>query len=72
VVVTNMFGDRWSYFVLGGYFFVFWGVVDRGIRIATESSAAVQEQGAEFVRGDAPATVTPQEASETSFIGRRM
>ena len=73
VVVTNMFGDRWSYFVLGGYFFVLWGVVDRGIRIATESSAAVQDQAAVSVGDDAPATLTPQqEASETNFIGRRM
>lgn len=31
--VSNMFGDRWSYFVLGGYLFVFWGVVDRAILI---------------------------------------
>ena len=28
VIVTNMFGDRWSYFVLGGYFWVLWGLVD--------------------------------------------
>lgn len=30
-VITNLFGDRWSYFVLGAYFFIFWGMVDRGI-----------------------------------------
>ncbi|HYA27263.1 MAG TPA: O-antigen ligase family protein [Acidobacteriota bacterium] len=29
--VSNLFGDRWSYFVLGGYLFVFWGLVDRAI-----------------------------------------
>lgn len=34
VLVTNIFGDRWSYFVLGGYFFVFWGAVDRALLIA--------------------------------------
>jgi len=28
VAVTNMFGDRWSYFALGGYFWVLWGIVD--------------------------------------------
>lgn len=26
--VTNVFGDRWSYFVLGGYFWIIWGIVD--------------------------------------------
>lgn len=36
--VTNMFGDRWSYFVLGGYLFVFWGVVDRAILIEKKNS----------------------------------
>lgn len=33
---TNMFGDRWSYFVLGSYFFVYWGLVDRSIIIVRE------------------------------------
>jgi O-antigen ligase len=27
--VTNVFGDRWSYFVLGSYFWIFWALVDR-------------------------------------------
>ena len=30
-IITNMFGDRWSYFVLGDYFWIIWGLVDRGI-----------------------------------------
>jgi len=34
VMVTNIFGDRWSYFALGGYFWILWGLVDRGIIIA--------------------------------------
>jgi len=29
VAITNLFGDRWSYFVLGSYFWIFWGLVDR-------------------------------------------
>ena len=33
-IITNMFGDRWSYFVLGDYFWIIWGLVDRGIFIA--------------------------------------
>jgi putative inorganic carbon (HCO3(-)) transporter len=32
--VSNLFGDRWSYFVLGGYLFVFWGMVDRALLIS--------------------------------------
>lgn len=31
VFVTNLFGERWSYMVLNGYFWVFWGLVDRSI-----------------------------------------
>jgi O-antigen ligase len=30
-IITNMFGDRWSYFVLGDYFWILWGLVDRAI-----------------------------------------
>ncbi len=30
-IVTNIFGDRWSYFVLGDYFWIVWGLVDREI-----------------------------------------
>ncbi len=36
IAVTNVFGDRWSYFMLGSYFWVFWGLVDRAVRIARE------------------------------------
>ena len=38
VVITNLFGDRWSYFALGGYFWILWGIVDRGILISKASS----------------------------------
>ncbi len=30
-VITNLFGDRWSYYEMGSYFWVFWGLVDRSI-----------------------------------------
>jgi putative inorganic carbon (HCO3(-)) transporter len=36
-VITNLFGDRWSYYELGTYFWVFWGLVDRGILSSKES-----------------------------------
>jgi len=44
LVITNMFGDRWSYFALGGYFWILWGIVDSILlregkaRLAPESS----------------------------------
>jgi hypothetical protein len=72
VLVTNMFGDRWSYFVLGGYFFVVWGLVDRGIRIATESPVAVEDRTAKPGWADAPPALAPRKgASETGFASRR-
>ncbi len=43
-IVANVFGDRWSYFVLGGYLFVLWGVVDRAL--ALTRAAAVNEMPA--------------------------
>jgi hypothetical protein len=30
-IITNMFGDRWSYFALGDYFWIVWGLVDSEI-----------------------------------------
>jgi putative inorganic carbon (HCO3(-)) transporter len=30
-VITNLFGDRWSYYEMGSYFWIFWGLVDRSI-----------------------------------------
>jgi len=37
---TNLFGDRWSYVEMGSYFWVFWGLVDRGILMARETTPA--------------------------------
>jgi O-antigen ligase len=34
LIFTNLFGDRWSYFELGSYFWVSWGLVDRYIIIS--------------------------------------
>ena len=39
MVVTNAFGDRWSYFLLGGYYWILWGLVDRVLsNLAVQSS----------------------------------
>jgi hypothetical protein len=48
-IITNMFGDRWSYFVLGDYFWIIWGLVDRGILIAEAS-----KQKAELIENTVP------------------
>jgi len=34
LIVTNGFGDRWTYLELGSYFWIMWGMVDRGIVIS--------------------------------------
>lgn len=47
VAITNIFGDRWSYFVLGGYFWILWGIVDRSLIIASAPKAAKTEETGE-------------------------
>lgn len=49
--VSNMFGDRWSYFVLGGYFFILWGLVDRG-NVIVRARAAMEPAAVGEVAGD--------------------
>jgi O-antigen ligase len=34
--IKNLTGDSWSYFAVNGYFWIFWGLVDRGILIVQE------------------------------------
>ena len=41
-IVTNLFGDRWSYIELGSYFWIIWGMVDGGL--AMSQSQAVNEK----------------------------
>ncbi len=31
VIVSNFFGNRFSYFVMGSYFFIFWALVDSSL-----------------------------------------
>ena len=42
--VTNIFGDRWSYFVLGSYFWIVWGIVDRCILTCKQAAAPERQQ----------------------------
>ena len=38
IIVNNLFGDRWSYTTLGGYFWLVWGMVDRSIIMSSGRS----------------------------------
>jgi O-antigen ligase len=40
LVVSNIFGDRFSYFALGSYFWLLWGVVDRAVLISNEAAVS--------------------------------
>lgn len=42
IVITNIFGDRWSYFVLGSYMWLLWGMVDRCIINMRREAVAVE------------------------------
>ena len=44
LAVANMFGDRFSYFPLGGYFWILWGLVDRGVLISQAGPVVEQEE----------------------------
>lgn len=39
LVVSNIFGDRFSYFVLGSYFWLLWGAVERAILLIDKVTA---------------------------------
>lgn len=43
LAVTNIFGDRFSYFALGSYFWLLWGVVERAVLLAHEAPAPVTD-----------------------------
>jgi O-antigen ligase len=66
VMVTNVFGDRWSYFVLGSYFFIFWGLVDRGTFLARQQTAAERET--QWQSGATTATLPGTADSATSAV----
>ncbi len=51
LVVSNVFGDRFSYFTLGSYFWILWGTVDRAMSLSEEPESV-------------PATVLPVTAEE--------
>ncbi len=42
IAIANLFGDRFSYFVLGSYFWILWGLVDRGLLNIKNSSVQPQ------------------------------
>lgn len=42
-MVANAFGDRWSFLMLGGFYWVFWGMVDRGRVIAAQERREIEQ-----------------------------
>lgn len=48
MAVTNLFGDRWTFLQIGGYFWVFMGLTARGLLLAGNE----QESGQEIVAGN--------------------
>ncbi len=50
-IITNMFGDRWSYFVLGDYFWIVWGLVDREILMSGIPVSGGGEENEELKSG---------------------
>jgi putative inorganic carbon (HCO3(-)) transporter len=40
LIITNIFGDRFSYFALGSNFWLLWGMVDRAILISHETAVS--------------------------------
>ena len=51
LMVANIFGDRFSYFCLGGFFWLLWGLVDRGILISQAGPVAEQAETTPAVPG---------------------
>ncbi len=41
--ITNIFGDRFSYYEMGTYFWVFWGLTDRGILLIKTAKQQVAQ-----------------------------
>jgi O-antigen ligase len=43
IMISNVFGDRWSYFALGSMYWIMWGMVDRALHNARTLPAPVAE-----------------------------
>lgn len=43
MAVTNIFGDRFSYFVMGSYFWIFWAMVDRARVLSNEAAEKTRQ-----------------------------
>jgi putative inorganic carbon (HCO3(-)) transporter len=48
MVITNLFGDRWSYFVLGSYFWILWGLADRALLMQPAPTKATERATKSF------------------------
>ncbi len=57
LAVSNIFGDRFSYFALGCYFWMLWGVVERAILLSHEATVPATD-------GEADTAPPPEIVSE--------
>jgi O-antigen ligase len=82
MMVNNIFGDRWSYYMLGAYFWILWGIVDRCTRspaqtVAEPHTPAPQHREVQLhgPSGPNPATqtiapLTPPKAPTSRWVRR--
>ncbi len=72
LMITNIFGDRWSYYILGAYFWIAWGLVDRGNAIAATATepapALATPSGGQDAIAPAPALVREPRMRRLSSI----
>jgi len=57
MVVSNIFGDRFSYFVLGSYFWLLWGMVERAIQLSREPQPSLAMSNAATTADPANTTI---------------
>jgi O-antigen ligase len=67
IMVSNVFGDRWSYFALGAMYWVMWGMVDRALYNARNpppvpEAVPAPDAGASPAPGATPALPAPGHA----------
>ena len=71
IMVSNVFGDRWSYFALGAMYWILWGLVDRALYNARMLPATVPEAAADAASTadttPAPALPEPEPAHTNNW-----
>ena len=66
VIITNIFGDRFSQFAIGGYFFIVFGLVERAWATCRVTSAVESARHADKGEASRPGVVSPAGTVERS------